>query len=346
MTLLITSDLHLSANPRDGYRHAFMEKLPNVAVQQKVRTTVILGDLTELKDNHPAELVNATVDHLAALAKVCFVVIVPGNHDWLSSANNPFFAFLRHIPKIKWVDRPTALADVIRYEGTLRGEDLPNVLLLPHASNPEKAWKDIDFSIYDWAFCHQSFAGAVTETGHKLSGIPLSLIPKPVKIISGDIHTPQEVGGRLTYVGSPFTIDFGDGFQPRMLLLRSNNNSLVSIPCGGSQKILIEATSFKAFEGLKKFPGVEPGDILKVRIPLTSTEHAELPKITAQIRAWGEKLGYVIHMVQPVLAKPGARMTKVKAAPIKADPDVLKSYAKARDLSDSTTKTGLKLLEG
>ena len=58
MTALVTADLHLSEKPRDGYRFAAMERIAELIEKHKPSTLLLLGDLTESKDYHPALLVN------------------------------------------------------------------------------------------------------------------------------------------------------------------------------------------------------------------------------------------------------------------------------------------------
>src|SRR5215831_11248250 len=91
---ILTADLHLSANPRDAYRFAFLPYLRKLA--RSVDWVVILGDLTEQKDFHPAALVNRIASELHRLAQVTRVYFVMGNHDRLDEAA-PFFQFLRYL---------------------------------------------------------------------------------------------------------------------------------------------------------------------------------------------------------------------------------------------------------
>jgi hypothetical protein len=339
MTVLVTADIHLSANVRDAYRHEFMKRFPALAKKFGAELVIILGDLCEEKDAHPAELVNALVDHLYALATVCPVIVLQGNHDYLSSPDNPYFRFLQRIEGISWVGQPTPIRDLKNVPATA-ARSLGRAIFVPFSPNYERDWADIDFKSYDLAFMHQTFANALSDSGFKLDGIPLNYFPKYLQIISGDIHRPQTLGP-LTYVGAPFHVDFGDEFMPRCLLIE-NNGKLRSIPCTGPQKRLVEV---KSIAELSKQRQLNPGDILKVRLTIAPEQHAEWPELAAKVRAWGVDNGYLIHLVQPVvtaLERGSAKAIKAKAT--KSDEQLIQEYAKSRGLDERTEKTGLTLL--
>ena len=339
MTVLVTADIHLSANVRDAYRHEFMKRFPALAKKLGAELAIILGDLCEEKDSHPAELVNTLVDHLYALAAVCPVIVLQGNHDYLSSPDNPYFSFLRRIEGISWIGRPTPIRKLTNVPATL-SRSLGRAIFCPFSPNYERDWANIDFKGYDWMFAHQTFAGSLSDSGFKLEGIPLNYFPKNLQIISGDIHRPQTLGP-LTYVGSPTLIDFGDSFEPRVLLIE-DNSKIRSIPCTGPQKRLVE---IKSIAELAKQNQLTVGDILKVRLQIAPGQHAEWPELAAKVRAWGVDNGYLIHLVQPVvtaLERGSAKAIKAKA--IKSDEQLIQEYAKSRGLDERTEKTGLTLL--
>ena len=338
MTVLITADLHVSDNSRDDYRWTWLKKLPALLRKEKAELLIILGDLTESKGEHSAELVNGLVDGLHQAAEICPIIILQGNHDGFS-VTSPYFAFLRRIEGISWVGRPTPIRDLKNVPATV-SRSLGRAIFVPFSPNYERDWADIDFKVYDRMFAHQTFANALSDSGFKLEGIPLSYFPKNLQIISGDIHRPQEIGN-LIYCGAPFTVDFGDAFEPRCLLIE-DNGKVRSTPCTGPQKRLVEIRSIAE---LAKQDQLAEGDILKVRLEISPGQHAEWPELAAKIRAWGAESGYLIHLVQPVvtaLEKGSAKAIKAKAA--KSDEQLIQEYAKSRGLDERTEKTGLGLL--
>jgi calcineurin-like phosphoesterase family protein len=223
MRELITADLHLSDNPRDEYRFRFVEqRLPKLLKHYAVDTLYILGDLTEQKDYHSARLVNRIMDALVAAAEHAEVVWLRGNHDYSADMDNPFFGFVGYVPNLHYIGQPTR-----------RGTDL----LLPHTRDPQSAWRGLDLAGVQMILAHATFAGAIGANGMPLPGIDP---PSPtIRIISGDVHTPQ-THANITYVGSPYSIDFSDEFQPRVLL-REAGNKITSLRIKGPQKRVLTA---------------------------------------------------------------------------------------------------------
>lgn len=339
MTVLVTADLHLSDNVRDDYRHQFMRKLPAVLRRHNVDLLLILGDLTEEKDRHGAWLVNQVASHIQALTKVCPVIINRGNHDYVD-AENPFYEWLGRFKGVTWVNVPTPAQTL----STPLKTHLGHALFLPHTADWRMDWIKLNFGAYDRIFAHNTFAGATSDSGRVLEGIPADVFPKGQypQVISGDVHTPQRFG-QIRYVGAPYTVDFGDAYEPRMILLDSDGR-LKSLRCKGPQKRLV--TLADGLDVSQDTRPLQPGDILKVRVKLEPREHADWPQMKDEIRAWAKKKGYVLHVVQAVMDRT-ARLSGggiKRLQPKRTDDDLLDEYAKARDVDEATRKTGRKLM--
>jgi len=333
MTVLVTADLHWAESIRDSYRHEFQKHLRSIIEKKKVDLLIILGDLTETKDRHGAALVNQIMGHLIALSELCSVIIVRGNHDYLDP-DNPFFAFVEHFDEIYWVNQPM--------DGTSLDcpelEQLGRCLFLPHTIDHEKDWAGIEFGDYHWIFTHNTFSGVHVGYGHTLSGIPTNIFPDNCQVISGDIHIPQELGP-VIYVGSPYLVDHGDDYKPRVLLI--DGEIIKSIPAPGPQKRLVEVSSIEDLDNQK---GLNEGDILKVRIKLAPGDHALWPELQAKVRQWGKDEGYIINKVQPVIegakATPSRRRDQVR----KSDEQLVEEYVRKMEVKKGTAKVGLDLL--
>lgn len=325
MSILLIADIHLNDNPRDEYRHKFIEQLSKTTDYDHI---YILGDLTDHKDRHSAQLVNRIVDHLYTLGRIAPVTILRGNHDYVE-ADNPFFEFVLRIKNITWINRPTQIG---------------KWLWLPHTNNYKRDWEGVPINDPDinLIFAHNTFKGALSEHGKELDGIPATLFGG-TQVISGDVHVPQRVGP-VTYVGAPYTIDFGDDFKPRMLKL--DGNKLTSIPCTGPQKRLLEmqTTAGDGFELTKGTRPANKGDIVKIMVKLRSGDYAQWGDIKASIEKWASKQGYEVYRILPVMdAKP--RMSKqIKTSP-KSDEEFLKGYSKQQHIDAATLAIGLELLK-
>lgn len=329
MSMLILSDLHVSANLRDSYRDAFLRKVPKIAKDLEIDQIVIAGDLTEEKDHHGAELVNRVVNHIVAMREVAFVIGLLGNHDYVAR-EHPFFAFLGHLDRVDFITSPKA---------KLLGRT-GNVMFLPHTRDYKNDWKGMTFGNKDVVFAHNTFIGADLGNGRKATdGIPVDVFAKTQAwIFSGDVHTPQKVGP-VTYIGAPYTVDFGDDYEPRMIHYR--NGSYKSIPCDGPQKRLVEMNAKTDIGSIR----LREGDILKVRVTLMQENRPRWQELLDKIHAWAKKRGYIINSVQPIFTDGKDVAVERSARTPKNDGAVVREFAKQRDVDPKTLKTGLFLME-
>ena len=67
MNILLLADLHLTTTSRDEYRWKLFPWLYEAIIKNTVKYLFILGDLTESKNYHSAQLVNRIVDELCKL---------------------------------------------------------------------------------------------------------------------------------------------------------------------------------------------------------------------------------------------------------------------------------------
>lgn len=219
MAILISTDLHFTDKPRDSYRFGLFDFLVAERAKHNASLTLILGDITDLKDNHSSKLVNAIVDGLHKLAKDAPVIILKGNHDYLADPDSPFFDFLNYHKNIGFVTTPRTWI-------TSEGKKL---LFLPHIRD-EETWDNFRLDTRpDYAFIHQTVTGAISETGRRLDGYSL----KPLKrlrcpVFAGDVHKPHTIGP-VTYIGPPYHVKFGDNFEPRCAVLNQRTGKLKNI---------------------------------------------------------------------------------------------------------------------
>lgn len=332
MTTLITGDLHESDNQRDAYRWQFLEKtLPAMIKEHHVERVLILGDLTEVKDGHRAALVNRLVDDFARIAQMADLLVLKGNHDYLA-ADVPFFRFLGHLPRMRWINEPTRLA--------LRG--LGECWFLPHSTRWADDWAALNLRGADWFFCHQTFGGADLGHGQRAAASAPPFSTKAGdRVISGDVHVPQKLGA-ITYVGSPTTIDFGDDFEPRVLLL--DGHKARSVPVPGPQKQLICVRSLDALERLKTM--VREGDVVKVRLELPRGSDLTRAAARAAAHVWAERAGAHLHAVQ-VTAPEAKRADKTAARDRsqKSDEELVRAYVRKMGKGKATAAVGLKIVE-
>lgn len=320
---LITSDLHLSSNPRDAYRFVFLDWLLKLIRKEHVSTLIVMGDLTTDKDRHTAWLVNEIADKFYDIAQECEVIVLKGNHDYLSE-DEPFFQFLDHIKRIKF------------YSSIV---NLPNMVFLPHTRDYKMDWEDFiktKFSHDKFVFAHQTFEGANVGK-RKMEGIPLSIFGPGTHVFSGDIHVPQQTGV-VTYTGAPYTVNFGDDYEGRVILLDPDTGKTKSIPYPGPQKWLVECIGLSGPKG-----EFQKGDLLKVRVSLTAKEYEDWKNIRADIKAWADKRGIIANPILPVVTT--RKAVTYKNIDTQTDTELVTSFAKRSKISPSTLKVGLNILK-
>lgn len=329
---LLVSDLHFTAAPRDAYRFGIFPWLKQTCKAKGVKALAILGDLTDAKDNHPARLVNAIVSGLTDVARaVEDVYILCGNHDYLE-AGHPFFAFLNHVPNIRFIAAP--------FEPP--AEDCTS-LFLPHTKSPARDWADINFELFQYVFMHQTVTGSVASNGMKMDGEPLPEVGAAWRVYSGDIHVPQVVGS-VEYVGSPYHVHFGDRFTPRAVLLpRRGKAEDLYFPC--LQRFVIDAVGL---DGVRRaLMKTQPGDQVKVRIHLDASEVHGWAKVRREVALMARNAEVEAHGIELVAPKARRRLVDSSAPRIKkrSEAEVVADYVAREELGAEALEAAYDLIE-
>ena len=331
MSALAIADLHLNSKNRDGYRHLFMRNFPKLVQKHKPDWTIILGDLTDEKDKHDAWLVNRIVDYIAELRELSRVIVLRGNHDYID-VEDPFFQFLSHLDRVSFISRPTLV----------KLDDMGQCMFLPHARNYQREWGDAVYEKkFNWIFAHNTFEGASAGHGRRLDGIPTKTLGSN-RVISGDVHVPQSFEN-ITYVGAPYTINFGDDYKPRVLLI---DKKIESVAVAGPQKRLVNIHRAKDFRIFNSF---NEWDIVKVCIHIGVGESDKLQTLTDDAIAWAKGAHVHLHSVQAVIdgqeyAAGGKVMPDIKQE-MRTDKEIVSDFASKRHVDDRTLKTGLFLMD-
>jgi predicted phosphodiesterase len=241
----------------DAYRFNLFPWLEKELDAEKAQTLIILGDVTDAKDRHPAELVNKIVRVIDSLRKhVPRIIILKGNHD-LQKTGHTFFQFLDALPGVEVISKPTEDQDVA-------GEP---TMFLPHSRNPAKDWAGFDFSHYKFLLLHQTIKGAKSSNGQEMDGESLPSLAGAGKVYSGDIHVPQIIGS-VEYVGSPYAVHFGDAFDPRCVVIdRSGKAFDLRFP--SPKRLMLDVDGD---EGVRLLHQLKPDDQVKIRVHLHESE--------------------------------------------------------------------------
>jgi DNA repair exonuclease SbcCD nuclease subunit len=341
VSILLCTDIHLSDRPRDRYRFGLFEFLvDNILISNlvdKVDLVIILGDITDEKDNHSAWLVNNIVSGINRLAELVPVIILKGNHDYKADPANPFFDFLNQMKNIRFVTTP-------RTYTTKAGS---NLFLIPHI-NDEAEWDNLPSfrgEKIDYAFFHQTVTGAISESGRRLDGYSL----KPLKrlkakaIFGGDVHKPHTIGP-VTYIGPPYHVRFGDNFEPRCLLLNEKKGTYkeLNFECPRKWSLTIREP-----DALLEDKRLRKGDQCKVDLELTREELPEWPVFKGRIVQLLAELGLENYGVTLSVNQIGKRDKEKRNEEVvrnKLPAEVLGSFMKKERLPRTVREVGLQLL--
>ena len=328
---MLTSDLHLTASASTEYRWGLFPWLATQIREERAKTLLILGDLTDAKDGHSAVLVNRVVNEIAKLAELCRVVILCGNHDFLQRGHM-FFEFLRAIPNV----------DVITEPQEDMGIDPTLAYYLPYSKEPAKDWAHLrDFSMYRYLFMHQTIKGARASNGQIMEGEALpDILGTAAKVYSGDIHVPQVIWP-IEYVGSPYHVHFGDKFKPRVIVLEKSGLA-VDLHFKTISRLALKVSSVRELEGLR----LNAGDQVKLSIHLDATDRHDWARIRREAMAVLSDQGIDMHGIELVTDAVTKRtMTAKRSEHRDAPADVLLRYAQSEGFSGDTLDAGLELIE-
>lgn len=320
--LLITGDIHLTTHPADEYRWEIFPWLLEQADKRGVGAIVILGDLTDKKDAHPARLVNRA--HAALTRSPVPVWVMMGNHDYDQDPDCPFFGFLAN-----FIRKPTLVTI-----GDLRCYFIPHVRGMTPESVPS-------VPKCEFLFMHQTFQGAKAENGQRLEGLDPAEFDGLAKVatVSGDIHVPQEIGG-IVYAGAPHPVRFGDSFKPRVLYW--DGKDLISVRRPTIRKAMLEIESLDDLVEA----GLRSGDQVKVRYRMHRRDFPERQQRLEEVRVFCEHEGIHLHGIRVEALETERVRIKGEPAPKEARShlEIYDAFCAARRIDPAYEKAGREFL--
>lgn len=334
MTILMATDLHFSDRPRDVYRFGLFDFLKKQITKYEANLVLILGDITDQKDNHSSILVNEIVKGLSELAELVPVIILKGNHDYLADPDSPFFNFLNHMKNIRFVTKPQ----------TWITSEESKLLFLPHFESEDNWMKFRLDTRPDYAFIHQTVTGAISESGRRLDGFSL----KPLKrlkcpVYGGDVHKPHTIGP-VTYVGPPYHVKFGDDFIPRCLLLNEETGKTKNLHYKCPRKWSIH---IREPEALLELDYLQANDQVKISLELTKEEIVDYQNLKGKITDICKELELEVFGIELKLKKQTKLVSKDQKMEVKdKNPfTILENFSKREKLSKAVSAIGKTLLQ-
>lgn len=325
---LFIGDLHLTDNSRDEYRWGIFNWIKKQQDEYKPAATFLAGDITDSKDRHSATLVNRIVSGLTLLKPPVYIAM--GNHDY-RDPKNPFFKFLNHIDGIKFITKP---------------EVVHGVGVLPHV----RTQNEFDAMARNCAglkptgfLCHQTFEGAIAESGVRLSGLSASLIESvnaPMGVYAGDVHRPQ-TQGQVTYIGCPYNVRFGDNFEPRCIHV--DQKGIESYPWFDAPRKW--SLTVRGPENLFSNKELVGGDQVKLTIELPREEAVEWKQVKADVLEACKELMLEVHGTK-IEVKTTKRRERIKVQEGAGTLQVFEQFCKAENVAANIAKKGKSILNG
>lgn len=331
---LFIGDLHLTDSSKDEYRWSIFNWIKKQQDKYKPEATFLAGDITNAKDRHSATLVNRIVAGLTLLKPPVYVTM--GNHDY-RDPDNPFFKFLNHIDGIYFIIEPVVLKAGKR------------IAVLPHVRD-QSAFDTMVASVagdddngHPAAFlCHQTFDGAVAESGVRLSGLSASLIESlrpELGVYAGDVHRPQ-TQGLVTYIGCPYNVRFGDNFEPRCIYVDKNGTE--TYPWfDAPRKWSLTVNSPESILGNKELVS---GDQVKLTIEVTREEVVEWKAIRKEILDACKELMLEVHGCK-LEVRTNQRRERIKLKQHVTKDSTFEQFCKAENLAKEIVKVGKSILD-
>jgi predicted phosphodiesterase len=330
---LLIGDTHFTDNARDSSRFGIFDWIKKRQAKTKPLATFFAGDLADAKDRHSATLVNKIVAGLTSLKPPVYIVM--GNHDY-RDAKNPFFKFLSHIDGIHFVTEPTVVKAGKR------------MALIPHYRTQDEFTAGVKLACADRPdsfLCHQTFDGAIAETGVRLSGLsasPIESFDPPLGVYAGDVHRPQ-TQGLVTYIGCPYQVRFGDNFEPRCIEVSPDGTE--AYPWFDAPRKW--SLTVRDAANLTSNKELVEGDQVKLTINLAREEAVEWQRIRKEVLSACKELRLEVHGVKLEIST-ATRRKRLKLDEQHESNSVgtFDQFCKAENVAGSIKKVGKGILDG
>ena len=204
---------------------------------------VILGDVLHTHEKvHLQPLCQAT-NFIKALAKIKYTFVLIGNHDRI---NNKVFLTEEHaLVGLKNYNNINIVDKVKKFK---------QFLFVPYVEPGrfQEALDTVDFDMSEIRaiFAHQEFYGTKIKNFTSEIGDKWGLEKPP--IFSGHIHQYQKPQNNITYVGTPYQINFGEAEDKALMILKLDSNDYnterIKLPVIKKKTLTIKADELKNLE--------------------------------------------------------------------------------------------------
>jgi hypothetical protein len=221
------------------------------------------------------------------------------------------------------------------------------IAMIPHYRTQEEFNAAVDYCAGakpDAFLVHQTFEGAIAETGVRLSGLsasPIELLKPPLGVYAGDVHRPQTQGW-VTYVGCPYQVRFGDDFEPRCIHV--SKSGVEAYPWFEAPRKW--ALTVRGAEDILGNKNLYEKDQVKLTIELAREESIGWKKVKQEVLTTCKKRKLQVYGVKvEVRTTKQKQRIKLQEKYIK-DADVFDLFCKAENVASEIKQVGKDILNG
>lgn len=330
MKWLLATDPHLTARPEHAYRIQWLDWLYDQCIKHQITALILMGDLSDAKDGHPGDLLNAIGDRIKRLAQIVELHIIYGNHDGPS----PDRAYWRIL----------ALTDLNYYTHACPGfvNGVP-VIFSPWGTEDAGIKLLHELPQSHSMFMHATVQGAVVENGTVMEGgCPSRFKPSGclTHIWSGDIHVPQDCGD-VRYIGSPYHIHYGDKYAGAVVVYDYEANTETRVAYEEAPRLMAPHIAFGVPDVLGRY---RVGDRMKVTV---ETDQVILPKDWIEYRNTLRQTltakGIIVTSIS--LDRRVAQVTTEAPSNRRSDESVVRTYGERQGYGQDIVEAGVAIVK-
>lgn len=248
----------------------FITRIVEIINEKQPDSVVILGDLLHTHERLQTLVLNKAQSFINIVRELKEVYIIVGNHDYIN--NSQFLSTNHWMNSMKYWDNVT-IVDTVKY-CTMNNKQFTFVPYVPVGRFKEA----LDTSDNDWKsssiiFAHQEFFGC--KMGSIISTDGDRWCTDLPQIISGHIHSKQQIQSNIYYTGSPIQHAFGESKNNTIALVTVDDNisiEEISLNLPLKRIIYIDSSNFEQYQ-------LNPGkDKIKLTISGTYSEFKSIRK--------------------------------------------------------------------
>jgi predicted phosphodiesterase len=272
--MLIIGDLHFQNNSEIDFFEMFIEKINKLLQKGSYDYCILLGDIKHKFKNDDRVTQSLVCNLFTVITSHCKLYVLVGNHDMDDSqqylTENHTLVSFKKWPKVTIVDTP-----IFVKLGTVYAAFCPYV---PKGRFLE-ALETIDYKSASIIFAHQEMQGC--QMGGMVSIDGDCWADDSPLLISGHIHTKQNVGENVIYVGTPYDLGWDESEKRYVMDLTFTESFKIKyILSSMPRKIIVRLSYADAI----KWQLPETLDYYKLKICCTKSEYNDFIKTRRDLK--------------------------------------------------------------